>query len=635
MSLSEEHASTVSICCYDGCNKRILNLGRHLKKSHNLQFGSFEYNLMYHRSKDAETLCPQSPYLEKGQGINSTTPNESLQLLSLPSTSSANSQRTIAETGPKDSSTPSQTTLQQFSTISYQEPCCTDLSNTREAFFNWLGSVAGGLKGNDGSKQHESQAFALFSLAASARDCGSTFPLCQHVFFRPANFNIAMEKLRKDKKNRFRAPGTLMSYLTSGLLFIRFLYEYTTDELFLRRLEVLKLQMKAWIKTLSRASKQRARLRAEKDREELLTPMDIKQYMKSASRRRALRILRDPATTELRKKDRFNIRNTLLLDTALQCGQRSGAIKGLTKAHLRCALEVPMKSGSVNVVLNVEVHKTSAAYGPAKVVISKPLYADLLVYSKMVNDPSNGQEDGLLFTTYSGKSMTNGGVNAALLEAWKRSDGRQKAITSTFIRKSITTVVSRRRPGIWAKMARLLAHSVATSWRSYALLPSDPEMATTAARIRRVVGLEEVENDDDTESFADDCSDCEAVTANLNDTLESNAEQPTLNNSGHWAAQSSPEQDSNSSSVSERELTFELFDPATHSSGTEHCNSRRKLNERERVILRQHYGDLIDAKRVTLKQFRELSTRSEAVCELIETHSLLTVYESLRSMCRK
>jgi len=414
-------------------------------------------------------------------------------------------------------------------------------------------------------------------------------------------------------------------------------------EPFLKRLQLLKFQIHAWVKTLSHASKVRARLLAEKHRAELITPLDIKKYLNSVPRHRALQILHDPATTELTKVQRFNIRNTLLLDTAIQCGQRSGVLKALTSIHLRESLEVPMKSGNINMVMNIEMHKTSVPYGPAKVVITQKLYQDLVRYSNLVMArPSNGQDGCSLFTTYSGNNMSNGGINAALISVWRKCGGRQKALTSTLIRKSLTTLVSRNRPGIWASVARLLAHSVATSWHSYALVPSDPEMASTAAQMRHVVGLDDADNDDTDETFADDCYCCEPVTDNMNESCNNDVNTPVFTNSGSsstltWAY-SNPGQDS-SSSISDSEFTFDLIDPASDptklSKGKEYSHPRHKLSDSERAMLQQHYGHLIVAKSVTLNQFRKLSTGNASISELIKTHSLMTVYESLRSLCRK
>lgn len=605
LSLSTVPNDVLVKCGEVGCNKQVTRIGQHLTRHHKLKAGTYEYLEAVCRSHRATFQVTDT----------SNTPETGENENDLDSKS--------ARADNSDREEHCEATI----------PCSKPLITMRGPFRIWLTTIAGGLRNDKTAKQIVGQAFSLLSLIQPS--CAKTYSPCEHCLNDPLAINCAVESLRVAGK-KARAPGTLKSYVTCLNLYIGYVKQARPTVLPKEELDESQRLLRNWNRVITKLAKIHKIQSDAALAPELASKKDVKQYMKSGTRREALLTLLDKKAT-INQLTATRITHVLIADLLLGCAQRSGTVASVTVRQLKSARRLVDKSGRVTYLIDVPSDKTLSTYGAATVTLTHDLHEALLTYVTRLRPlpkDETSKEDGPVFLRQCGKPLRAADVSHAFGKAWGRAGCRQKHMTATKLRKSVATTCKQKRPGLSRKFTRFMRHSFATHNRYYALdMPqSDAEAAATAAGLRRLMGSDsyrreepesdgecsensaENESDSETESDTSICDD-DTIIQELPDdcTLPDDCAPVTLDDR----------------QLGETVSMSALLDDAALPP------ARRRFSLEETKVILQEFKEQIARRKVTLREVRQVAEQSEVVASIVRSTSLVTVYDRIRWQCSK
>lgn len=232
--------------------------------------------------------------------------------------------------------------------------------------------------------------------------------------------------------------------------------------------------------------------------ERLVTPEQVDCFQRSDMARNATTMFgvcqenNEPVT----KLEFTNMRDYLMTSIALENAHRSGVAASATLSEY--SRKKPDESGQ-NVIIRVKDHKTKIIYGPAVICLSKHKAQLLDIFVSCVRPQIKSDVDNI-FTTWNGKPLMSGAVSRQINSIWVRSgvysgtDGPKGNISTTVIRKSVTTLIHDNQRNDIEPVADLLSHSVTTAKKSYRYKDRERQAVVGATAIRKAVGSGERES---------------------------------------------------------------------------------------------------------------------------------------------
>lgn len=578
-------------CLFEECTAIVQRLPRHLHQVHGLVPDSKEYRQAFEMSREVQGTAVQpathsSDTTQSGAGFEEIPP--------LPT---------------EDGATVSQ---------NEREACRLDLATTAPTFLQHQSTLMGGSRELRAADQHVTQTMKLIECASPVYlTCSRSFRRCEHVLTHGTTLRNAIEGLRvRDCNGSRRAPGTLASYLGSFKQYLDFLAVCYAARLEKQGLDEAMLIVRSAQKTVQKLkAKRKVELQA-KVSKELLTRDDTYRFLNSGARKRALRLLRDPAA-KMGERRSVYIRNFLLAEMVLQSAHRSGVMSLMTLGEVRSAATVVRKSCRVTFVVSVLRHKTCLTHGPAQVPLTERLYKDLNTYIDRARPPGcSSADESRIFVTGKGAPLSSADISQGINSAFKRSGCRQARVNATLVRKTAATKCFEEKPGLVEEMAALMAHTVPVHRTYYRHVANADQSARTGECLRRLMGVVESGADEEPASACDDALvDDEAA--------EKWSERPAV-----LAPQVLPEEKGQVPLVEPSGSLFQQ-EGVTGPAGPRH-HGRHALTPQERSELTSVYSDGLREGKVTLTLVREGAKTDERIRSLVDRHGELTVYESLR-----
>jgi integrase len=271
-------------------------------------------------------------------------------------------------------------------------------------------------------------------------------------------------------------PGTSKHYIGSLVTFMDFaisegvdLPNCSTDDY-----TSMKLRLCKWRNSYSKQTDEQRWLHEEDDREVLVTPEQRVRFEKGLLAAKAVQLFQEVARNERFCPGRLeyaNMRDYLMTVIALANAHRSGVSANMTLSEFdRCSIDEETE----NALIRVRNHKTFRQHGPAVVCIPERTFLSLRSYVEHVRPAvahSGGSQN--VFLSWNGNPLESGAVSKQINSIWKRSGvygeslPPKRNVTTTVIRKSITTLVHDQRADQAQPVADLLAHSLETAKKVY------------------------------------------------------------------------------------------------------------------------------------------------------------------------
>lgn len=266
-------------------------------------------------------------------------------------------------------------------------------------------------------------------------------------------------------------PATSKHYMSSLISFFEFaisesvdIGNYTTDDLV-----AMKLRLYNWRKTYNRQISDERWVREEELLDSLVTKEQIQIFEQGEMARKAIIILgsAEESSSYLTMMEFTSVRDFLMTSFALHNAHRSGV-----SANMLMKEYEKRKLDETTCTINVRHHKTRYTHGSATVCIPLQLARLLDIYVTRIR-PQISTTCENIFVTWNGKALEAGSVSRQINSVWSRSgiytgsETKKVNMSTTLIRKSVTTAVHDEDHENAQPVADLLAHSLTTASKIY------------------------------------------------------------------------------------------------------------------------------------------------------------------------
>jgi len=208
--------------------------------------------------------------------------------------------------------------------------------------------------------------------------------------------------IEENLKNNWK-PNTARTYLNSYRLYLTFLTTMVSvndsyKDVDLQRIGVVKTQIGRIASTLGSLAAKEKQPMHEKNDYDRVNPTDLKMYFESNRAHEGKELLSSKFNHT--RTNHTAVRNYLLMRLATSNAHRTACISNMQISEFKNS-----QSRLEKQVVLVYNHKTVKTYGPAKVVMEKDLYKDILHYIDNYRPKSNNKE---VFLSWSGATLDAG-----------------------------------------------------------------------------------------------------------------------------------------------------------------------------------------------------------------------------------
>ena len=299
-----------------------------------------------------------------------------------------------------------------------------------------------------------------------------------------------------------RKPGTSKHYISSLISFMDY---GISDELIIsdecneQKFIAMRLRLCQWRKSYEKLIDNQKWMDEEDLMEVLITPEQIAVFQQGVEARSAVKLLGQvssdpsfvPTTLEFTK-----IRDYILTTLALLNAHRSGVSANMTMDEFKRAKH---EKTADKWIISVRKHKTYRKHGPAVVCLPSHEYNILCCYVDKIRPHINCNVHNV-FTSFKGNSLESGGVSKQINAIWKRSGvygekrPPKKNVSTTVIRKLVTTLVHENHMEKAQPVADLLAHDVHTAKKSYRVRNRQKQAIAGSAAIQEAFQIKQPES---------------------------------------------------------------------------------------------------------------------------------------------
>ena len=272
-------------------------------------------------------------------------------------------------------------------------------------------------------------------------------------------------------KNKSKAPGTIISYLTSLEKFLTYVTSTKYDvrlmpplhSTFKQAFADLIPALKGWRSTVDNATQSQQLQRHIDEADELLTPEDIQRLKQSRPYTEGIKlIIQAGQGKRLNVREFAEARDLLLGRLTLATGTRPGALNNATVNDYEKA-----KSEKGKRIMLVAKHKRSKD-GPAILGMDAELQKLMSIYVREIRPSVAQPEEDKLFVKDDGKGFPENTIGKRLSSFWQKSGVRAgKRVSHTAYRKFVATSTHEKAPGEAETVQKVLGHSKKSFERSY------------------------------------------------------------------------------------------------------------------------------------------------------------------------
>jgi len=341
-------------------------------------------------------------------------------------------------------------------------------------FMTWMMSPDGGLKNIKSAKQHMTQIRAILKITGEQ----SLSALWD---------NSVLDAFTSYAKVMKYLPATSKSYLNS----LKHFYHFVTAASIVTGDDVQQVtrmleRVKHWIAAYRKQCSKHTQQKMNEDLNRLIQPEQVEAFRKSECALSAIKTLgslTDDSQLVVTQTDYVLVRDFLLTEIALTNANRSGVLSNMTLKQFKIARKVEDQF-----VVSVDDHKTSATYGPAKVVLSPSLHSWLLLYVDKLRIPlfSSNSADDAMFVTWNGESMSSGQITKCIQSIWRKA-GLGEGISMNIMRKSAVSSVHQNRPEISSQLADLMCHRLTTAQKCYRVVEREKSSVVASMGLREAM----------------------------------------------------------------------------------------------------------------------------------------------------
>lgn len=291
-----------------------------------------------------------------------------------------------------------------------------------------------------------------------------------------------------------KAPGTIISYLTSFEKFLKFVTskKYNRKEMpplhgnhediFWETIPALK-GWRATVDNETQDIQHRGHLR---ECDSMLTPQDIKKLQESKPYAAGMKALMKAKQGETLSLPEFSeARDLLLVKLSLLVGSRPGPLENVNLEDYHSA-----KESGENKIMLVPKHKRSKA-GPASLGMDKELQELMEIYVTKLRPQIAEEGEDKLFVKKNGSAFERNTIRRRFSAFWEKSGVRSdKSISQTSVRKFVTTTTKKHAPEEVSRVQKVLSHSERASRNCYLRQDLTEEASLAIDVIKRVTSTD-------------------------------------------------------------------------------------------------------------------------------------------------
>ena len=260
----------------------------------------------------------------------------------------------------------------------------------------------------------------------------------------------------------------------------------------------LKEKLSMWSKHYKSAADSRFWERQIEDYKVLVTPDEYNLYENSEHAVNAKQLfdsLKDHPR-QVSSEEFCCMRDHLFSVIHFSNSHRSGVSAHVTLKEFHAAM-----NNNNSYIIYVREHKTFPTSGPAMITLTPLQFSWLNIYVTVVR-PQIKTSSPYVFVSWCGGNLRSGAVSRQLNSMWKKAglkSSNEKNLSCNIIRKSTTTGMRDAGTGFYQETADLMAHSVKTQQKHYALRQKERSASEAASVIRKFYQEGNKEKKDDGE----------------------------------------------------------------------------------------------------------------------------------------
>ena len=316
--------------------------------------------------------------------------------------------------------------------------------------------------------------------------------------------------LKKYCKEKNMHPKTIQKYIKSLEHFFSFVLSENVEEFALLKTEIesFKCKLKMWSRSYVKESKIAAMSKMEQERKNKITPQDIRKFENSeivCETITMLGYLDEGKKVKISRSFFTNVRDLLITEIFIDNGHRAGVLSNMTmKEYQSCET---LSEG--NYCITVYKHKQAKA-GPIRVILGLKLHKWLSLYvthlrSAVTNDCTPSAN---VFVTWNGQSFhCSGGISMASNALWKKA-GMTGRCGANKLRKAVVSAVRESNLSseqMHTDLANLMGHTKATADRYYYIEEKLKSAGRAAGQLPIVMRATEAMSDKQSRDTSDTC----------------------------------------------------------------------------------------------------------------------------------
>ena len=300
-------------------------------------------------------------------------------------------------------------------------------------------------------------------------------------------------------ENKTKAPGTIISYLTSLEKFFKFVTSKKYDrkaipplhgnyeDMFRETIPALR----GWRSTVDNETQDVQHGGHLRECDTMLTPKDITKLKESSPYAAGMKaLMKAKEGTSLSLQEFADARDLIIVKLAMLVGSRPAPLENATIEDYETAKE----SGG-NKIMLVAKHKRSKA-GPASLGMDRELQQLMDIYMKKVRTQVAQEGVEKLFVKVDGCAFKRNTIGRRFRSFWEKSGVRtDKSITQTAVRKFVTTKTKKHAPEEASRIKKVLSHSEKSSRNCYLRQDLTEEASLAIDVIKRVTSAESTQKD--------------------------------------------------------------------------------------------------------------------------------------------
>ena len=299
-------------------------------------------------------------------------------------------------------------------------------------------------------------------------------------------------------QNNSKAPGTIVSYLTSLEKFYSYLTSRKYDpkkmpplhqnhkDVFLS----MKTSLKGWRPTVDLRTQDRQVRRYLHECDDMLTAAEVEKLKTSKPYNDGLKAFSNAEAGKLLSVQEFlEARDLLLVKLTIATGTRPAPLENaILEDYFRAKVHDEKK------IMLVARHKRSAD-GPAILGFDSELQKLMATYLEHIRPNFANPEVTNIFVKKDGNAFSPGTIGKRVSAFWDKSGVSMKRVAATDLRKFISTSTHLHAPEEAEKVAKVMSHSKETAQRSYVRADLTKVGSQAMDVIRQVTLTKSPEND--------------------------------------------------------------------------------------------------------------------------------------------